>query len=475
MKFPNMTRVIGSILIGVLLFFASASLSYAITPIEEPTLQGIDVSNWQGYIDYRAVKRSGIDVVYMKASQGTTFKDPYFESNYANAKANGLKVGFYHFLVATNVTEAQREAEFFTSVIAGKIPDCKLVMDYEQFSGASVVTINEIAQAFLQKVQQLTGKQVIIYSNLYDTQTVFSKELARQYQLWLAYYGDYTKLTNTYSNWDHWIGVQYTSQGTVPGVNGYVDRNVFTNQIFLEDSGEIPTPEVPETGDNSETIFYTVKKGDTLSYIALRYGTTVAEIAGMNGIVNSNLIYPGQVLQIRKNSSEIEEGCVGSMIYTVKKGDTLSEIALRYGTTVQRIVSINEITNPNLIYPGQRIRICKNTSSESTQTPSQTITYTVKRGDCIWKIARYYGVTVYQIVSENNISNANLIYPGQKLKITIQVDNHSNETGTKTYRVKRGDNLWRIARYYGVSVQHIVTLNEIKNPNLIYPNQILKI
>lgn len=74
-------------------------------------------------------------MVYIKASQGNNIKDPYFDVNYENAKANGLKVGFYHFLTATNTEEAEREAQFFASVISGKLPDCKLAMDYETFGG----------------------------------------------------------------------------------------------------------------------------------------------------------------------------------------------------------------------------------------------------------------------------------------------------------------------------------------------------
>lgn len=96
------------------------SLSYAITPIPGTSYQGIDVSNWQGYIDYEKVKQDGIDIVYIKSSQGSTIKDAYFETNYQNAKANGLKVGFYHYVTATNVEEARKEARFFVSVISRK-------------------------------------------------------------------------------------------------------------------------------------------------------------------------------------------------------------------------------------------------------------------------------------------------------------------------------------------------------------------
>lgn len=95
-------RIMVIFMILTFLFFANINMTYALTPSSDPRYQGIDVSNWQGYIDYRQVRESGIEVVYIKASQGRNIKDAYFDINYENAKANGLKVGFYHFLTATN-------------------------------------------------------------------------------------------------------------------------------------------------------------------------------------------------------------------------------------------------------------------------------------------------------------------------------------------------------------------------------------
>ena len=123
------------------IFWINMNSVLAITPLSNLEYQGIDVSNWQGYIDYRSVRASGIDIVYIKASQGTNIKDAYFEINYENAKANGLKVGFYHFLTATNTEEAEQEARFFASVISGKTPDCKLVMDYETFGSLAIISL----------------------------------------------------------------------------------------------------------------------------------------------------------------------------------------------------------------------------------------------------------------------------------------------------------------------------------------------
>lgn len=94
-------------------FFANINMTYAMTPSSEPQYRGVDVSDWQGYIDYRQVRESGIEVVYIKSSQGSNIKDPYFDINYENAKANGLKVGFYHFLTATNTRRSRARSKIF--------------------------------------------------------------------------------------------------------------------------------------------------------------------------------------------------------------------------------------------------------------------------------------------------------------------------------------------------------------------------
>lgn len=413
----NFKKVISLFLIFTVAFFINTSISEAITSSANPEYSGIDVSNWQGYINYSEVKSKGIEVVYIKASEGTRFKDPYFEYNYENAKANGLKVGFYHFVTATNETQAREQAQFFASVISGKAPDCKLAMDFEQFNGISTEEVNKISRVFLETVENLTGKQTVIYSNLYDTQRVFNSELASRYPLWLAYYGDYNKLVNVSSSWSTWDGVQYTSRGTVAGINGYVDRNRFTKNIFLEECTSCPEVENPnpDLDQNSKIIYYTVRRGDTLSAIALKYGTTVQEIVNLNDISNPDLIYPGQVFKILtdSNNNYEETNEMGYVVYTVKRNDNLWNISRRYGVTIQSIVDTNNIRNPRLIYPGQKIRI----PYRNNITQQQSYSYIVIRGDTLWGIARRYGVSVKYLVYKNNIRNPRLIYPGQVIKI----------------------------------------------------------
>ena len=83
-----------------LLILSLSSICFALSPSSNKIYEGIDVSNWQGYINYSEVKASGIDIVYIKASQGENITDSHFKTNYNNAKINGLKVGLYHFLTA---------------------------------------------------------------------------------------------------------------------------------------------------------------------------------------------------------------------------------------------------------------------------------------------------------------------------------------------------------------------------------------
>ena len=201
-----------------------------------------------------------------------------------------------------------------------------------------------------------------------------------------------------------------------------MDRDIYTKEIFIDDSEKIPTTENPNNTINTESINYTIQKGDTLSEIASRYGTTVQEIADINNITNPNVIYPGQEIRILRNSTVAgqETRGTGSITYTVQRGDTLSKIADAYGVTVEHIVELNNIQDPNLIYPNEKLRI---TESENTnlnpisQSSSRDYTYIVQRGDTLWKIARQYGVSVRYIVRLNGITNPNLIFPGRILKI----------------------------------------------------------
>ena len=385
---------------------------YAFEPSNPTLYEGIDVSGWQGNIDFSQVKNAGIEIVYMKSSEGSDFVDPYFNQNYANAKANGLKVGFYHYLTARSVEEAVIEARFFVATISGKIPDCRLAMDFESFGNLSVLEINQIGLTFVRTVENLSKKEVVIYSDTSNASNVFEGELTN-YPLWVAQYEVEEPTPN--GKWNTWVGWQYTDLGEIAGINGYVDRDKFTEGIFLSNTEEqIPLPENTNKPVAGGTTTIVIKRGDTLNRLAIEYNTTVERLVELNNIQNPNLIYVGATLIVpRGETIQDNDGnsTSGQTIYIVQRGDTLNQIAANFGTTAIAIAKENNIRNINLIYVGQRLIIPTN-----RYDLNHTI-YKIQYGDTLYSISRRYGVSIATIVRLNRIQNPNLIYAGVTIRI----------------------------------------------------------
>lgn len=385
----------------------------AFGPSDETIYKGIDVSIYQGEIDFKKVKEDGIQVVYIRSSQGFSYVDSYFERNYQKAKENELKVGLYHYVTARTVDEAKRQARFFTSLASGKSLDCKLAMDFESFGNLSKSQVNEIGLAFLKEVERLSGKQAILYSNSYTASNIWSGENTN-YPLWIAQY-EVERPTNS-GTWESWAGWQYTDVGRVNGIDAYVDRDKFTKEVFLDDTTEIP-PIDDNDNENTDptpekTKRITIRWGDTLTALARKYNTTVSNLVKLNNIKNPNLIYAGNTLLVPTNGSEDGSSEEGTQIHVVSSGETLSHIAIRYNTTVNTIARDNNIKNVNLIHPGQRLIIRTNCQYDCGHR-----IYTVRRGDTLWSIARRYNTSIANIVRLNRIQNPNLIYPGQIFRI----------------------------------------------------------
>jgi LysM repeat protein len=164
-----------------------------------------------------------------------------------------------------------------------------------------------------------------------------------------------------------------------------------------------------------ETTTYVVAWGDTLSGIAGRYGTTVSAIMQANFVTNANLIYVGQRLAIPNGSPP---PTTASDVYVVQSGDTLSGIAARHQTTVQQLVQMNGLSNPNLIAVGQRLAVAQGQVASGSENPSASGTaYQVRAGDTLIGIAARLQVGMWDIVLANNIANPSLIYVGQLLVI----------------------------------------------------------
>ena len=223
---------------------------------------------------------------------------------------------------------------------------------------------------------------------------------------------------------------------------------------------------------------YTVKPGDTLWGISNQYGVSVTELARINN-VNANTLQVGQVLNIPSSSGTNPNNM---FIYTIKKGDSLYNIAKKYNTTVKDIIDLNNLKTTNLSI-GQQIRIPEKYNEEVT-IPTY-INYTVVKGDTLYNIAKKFNVSVDEIINDNNIKNNNLSI-GQNLKIKTdsssliveecfgeEYDPPSN-INTFNYTVVSGDSLYKIANRFNTSVSEIINLNKLSSNNLSI-GQILKI
>jgi len=209
----------------------------------------------------------------------------------------------------------------------------------------------------------------------------------------------------------------------------------------------------------------TVVSGDTLYKIAARCGTTVSALRRANPEVGwSNLIYPGQILQLPGTILGTDGGY---FVYVVAQGDTLRGIAIRFGTTVDALLAGNpEIANPNSIYAGQWVKVY--TEPIPAPPPPVGQVYYAQFGDTLRKIATKFDTTVDAILKVNpGISNPNLIYIGQTINLPAGLTSHV---------VAQGETLRIIASRYGTSVDAILTLNpSITNPNWIYVGQVIRV
>lgn len=198
-----------------------------------------------------------------------------------------------------------------------------------------------------------------------------------------------------------------------------------------------PTPVLPD--DFTSTILHHVRAGDTVSAIAQQYGSTVDAIAKVNGLSDVGLIYVGQVLVVPVKGevypppptftpvvTQTDSDGQPVVTYTVVAGDTLYGIAARFNTTIQTLAQINNIVNPNLIYPGQVLRVPGEdgvtpvpppTQVPPTPGPSPQRTHTVQAGENLFRISLRYNVTLDALARVNGIANPNLIFPGQVLII----------------------------------------------------------
>ena len=250
---------------------------------------------------------------------------------------------------------------------------------------------------------------------------------------------------------------------TIKRVNNLTSNTITVGQVL-----SIPT--------NTTTATYTVKAGDTLYKIANQYNTTVQELIELNNL-SSNILSIGQQLKVPVEGTNNQPDS-NYITYTVVKGDNLYNIANKYGVTVETIKQANNLTS-NLLSIGQILKI----PTRNIETGYKE--YEVKAGDSLYSIARSYNTTVEEIMNANNLTTT-ILSVGQILKIPTEKEEVIPgpvkecfgegyvEPKYETYTVKRGDNLYDIARRYNTTVIDLMNLNNLTSTNLEI-GQVLKV
>lgn len=305
-------------------------------------MKGIDVSKHNGNIDWAKVKNAGIQFAILRIGYGMyeKQKDVQFENNYKGATNNGIPVGVYLYSYAKSVAEAEREADVCLKWLANRKLQLPVYFDIEDKTqqGLGKSTLDGMCRAFCNKIEK-AGYWAGIYANKYWLSSLISgAELGKRYTIWVAQYANSCTYKGSYAIW------QYSSDGKVNGISGRVDMNEMVKNI-IQGSSSKPTPApapAPSKKSNEEI---------ANEVIAGKWGNgndrkTRLQNAGYD--YNSIQKLVNQKLGGNKSSYKT---------YIVKRGDNLSTIAQKYGTTYQKIAKDNGIANPNKIYAGQKLII----------------------------------------------------------------------------------------------------------------------
>lgn len=304
----------------------------------------IDVSQFNGSISWARVAKSCDGAIiragYRGYGSGTLVTDKNFKNNLAAAKAAGVPIGVYFVTQAITIAEAQAEARYTMELVKGYKLVYPIFIDSENGNAKGTgradhgkltrTTRTAIIKAFCEEIQA-NGYTAGVYAS----QSWFNDDLnlaeLKDFYIWVAKYSSYAP--NIYYN--AW---QYTSAGRVDGVTGNVDISNFKEVIDNKPS----TPSTPREKTNEEI-------ADEV--IAGKWGNGEDRKARLTAAG-----YDYDAIQRRVNE-KLKPTSTGALYYTVKRGDTLTSIAARFGTTISRLVTLNNIKNANLIYAGQKLRI----------------------------------------------------------------------------------------------------------------------
>ena len=359
-------------------------------------LNGIDISNWQSGISPSAMV--GTNFVIVKATQGTYYTSPAWQSQARQTLSSGRLLGLYMY--ATNDDPVQQAARFLATV-KPYVGRAVLAVDWEQNQNSSWGDMSQLG-AIVRAIKAQSGVTPLVYAQASAYAPVSAVAKQEDAGMWVAQYASMAPTGYQSSPWDEGAYAcairQYSSNGRVAGYAGpldldlaYMDAAAWAKYASPNGSAKPIAPSAP--------VLNLEKMADDV--IAGKYGDGQTRKAALGA--NYERV---QAIVTRKLSNAPHP--TGGRVYIVRAGDTLSGIASRYGTTWQHLQQLNGIPDANLIRVGQSIRI--------DAPAAQTGVYTVRAGDTLGAIAARLGTTWQHLQQLNGIPNANRIWPGQQVR-----------------------------------------------------------
>ena len=393
--------------------------------------QGTDLSRYQGYT---AIKGQASDEFAISQIGGINANGIYTQNTYQSQVATGIAQGlrmhtYIWYQVGGDKQAAKQCMDYFLPRL--QTPKQSIVaLDYEDGAFCDQSANTDAIIYGMRRIKQ-SGYTPVYYSyKPYTLAHVDYKRILAEFpnSLWIAAYKDYSVTTTPdYAYFPTMDGVaqwQFTSMYRAGGLDGNVDLTGITDSGYKNGNPEKPETHTPAVdagikADNTPkrdiSVGYTVK----VNYSASRWTTGQYIPSFIKGnsykvikVSGNKVLLDGVMSWINKSDVEILQATApvqsnNSSYYTVRYGDTLGGIAYRYGTTWQNLQALNGLSNPNWIYPGQRLKVAGSVSTQRT--------YTVSHGDTLSSIASRLGVSVSSLASRNHISNINWIYIGQRL------------------------------------------------------------
>lgn len=373
----------------------------------------VDISHWQvpSKINYDKFAKE-LDFAIIRTQYGSKTVDKHYKTHHKELQKRGVPTAAYAWVRGVNIKDMEKEAVDFYN----RTKDLNPTFWFLDVEEESMKDMRAGVSAYIKKLRSLGAKKVGVYiaHHLYKK---FNLNLKEADAVWIPHYGKNDGTVNSKPKFDCDLH-QYTSTGRLNGYSGDLDLNrIIRNKplsFFTGKSNNKPAPKPKPKNDETYKVVTKLKgyktaadaKNNKNAVASVNAGTYYVfnKSQGMVNVTKKKGV-PGSWINPKYNKGPNKSKV--DKIHIVKSGETLSGIAAKYDTTVSKLVELNNIKNKNLIYVGQKIKV----------SGSAAKYHKVKRGDTVSELAQKYGSSIKQIKSWNNLDNNYTIYVGQKIRV----------------------------------------------------------